>query len=158
TSRLQLNQILLFGLADRDLNSPRNLQALDFSAFLSFTGGLALRLVSAPGLLISVPVLVASWSFRQREEVLVTLFAAYYFVVTAYVSFSLPSPPMRITSGIFLNAFWLALVVYLGLVGKNPAGPPQLFLALVFTGLWVLFVWDDLRCTLNRQSVRKSIF
>src|SRR5215831_16921192 len=148
TSKLQLKEILLFGLSDRGLNNTRNIQTLDFPAFLSFTGGLALRLVSAPGLLISVLVLSASWSFQPREEMLVTLFAAYYFAVTAYVSFSLPSPPIRITSGIFLNALWLALAIYR--IGKAPAEPSLLFLSLVFTALWVLFVWDDWRCNLKR--------
>ena len=125
-------------------------------SLLSLLGGLALRLVSSTGLIVSVMVLACCWNVQSRAEVLVTVFAIYYFGCTAFVSFGTPRRWVSIAAGSFLNALLLIVALEWSPVTGDEGSNPMTIVFSVLTFLWILFIGGHLRPASRRQALARS--
>ena len=88
-SKLPLWRSLVYGAHQTVVLEASEDEAADrVLAAFRFVGGLALRLVSVFGILSSTLVLAAFWYSQEADERLVTVYAFYYFICTAYISFT----------------------------------------------------------------------
>jgi hypothetical protein len=140
-SRLRLFRILLLGVEEPPaVQSNAVLGATSLSNRFALIGGFALRLVSVVGTLMAVLVLACTWKFQKTDELLVTVFALYYFACTAYITCAVRNRSMIRIVGTALNALLLVLAVLWDPIAAENGQPGPLMVAfLTLSFLWVLF-------------------
>jgi hypothetical protein len=144
-SRLRPWRTLLLGVDD-----PPRVEAYaasgptSFLSAFSLIGGFALRLASVTGLLITPIVLACRSSFQPTDELMVTVFAVYYFACTAYITCAVRNRWMIGIVGTALNALLLVLAVLWDPIAAENGQPGPLMVAfLTLTFLWLLFSLRD---------------
>lgn len=140
-SRLRPWRTLLLGVHDPSgVEAYAASGATSLSSGISLVGGFALRVVSVTGLLITPMVLACRSSFQPTDDLMVTVFALYYFACTAYITCAVRNRSMIRIVGTALNALLLVLAVLWDPIAAENGQPGPLMVAfLTLTFLWVLF-------------------
>jgi hypothetical protein len=133
-SRLRAAYELIHGLIE-----PSSLQRAPISNVVRFAGGIALRLVSTIGLLMSLLSLACFWNEGGTDEIMVIVFAIYYFACTVWVSFRFQNWGYIAASGTFLNGMLLLLAVYWDPSAKEGQPGALMLVLVVLSFLWLLF-------------------
>jgi hypothetical protein len=117
--------------------------------FFKRLGGVALRLVSATGLMTSL--LALRLRPQTQGEELLKLCAVYYFAVSAFVSFCVRDRRLIGIAGMLLNLFFAILI---SILARTPSEVSALTMAVcVIALLWMLFASG-----LRRPFITRRLF
>lgn len=150
-SRLRLFRLLLLGV-----DEPPGAEATSLSYGFAVIGGFALRLVSVMGALLAVMVLACTWKFQKTDELLVTIFAIYYFGCTTYVTCKVRQRWVMAAAGTFLNSLLLLLALFWDPYAPEGLPGPFTIVFFVLAFLWMLFVGGHLMVAPGRRRVARS--